>query len=172
MPQQMQEVRIECHTGLGSETPILIGDQLIDMNKLHIGYSGQNVKTFAVNPSTYQIDECHILEVPQQVFVPNTIKIGLHYGFHFECTPGSLILSTEGFKHAENLKKGDKLQVLTFNAENGQSFMEEGEITVYEYNTEIQLQVPVYLFISEYENILLPYYKEGSKLIAFIDVKQ
>lgn len=172
MSQPINEIRVECHSALGGDTPIIIGDQIISMRQLHIGYAGQSVKTFGINTSTYQMDECGILEVPQEVYTSSIVRIGLHYGQHFECTPGSLILTDEGFKPAEQLKKDDKLKVIYFNQTNGQSFTDDGFITTYEYEPTLTLQTPVYMFISEFENILLPYYKEGAEMAAFVNVRQ
>lgn len=175
MPQNIQEVRVECHTALGPDTPILVDDKIINMRQLHLGYSGKNVKSFATNPNKqFTVDECRITEVPQEVFVPYTVKIGFASGFHFECTPGSLIATQQnGFVPVETLEKGSKVCMILFNSESGEFFYDaETAVTEIDKSTDSTLQVPVYLFISEFKNILLPYYKEGSNMIGFINLKQ
>lgn len=172
MSTPINEIQVECHSALGGDTSIIVGDQIINMRQLHLGYSGQSVKTFAINTKTYQLDECKILEVPQEIYTSSIVRIGLHYGQHFECTPTSLILTSEGFKPADSVKKGDALKVLYFNQTTGESFTDNGFITTYEYDPVLTLQIPVYLFISEYQNILLPYYKEGAEMAAFVNVRQ
>ena len=172
MSKPINEIRFECHSALGGDTPIIIGDQMINMRQLHMAYSGQPVKTLCVNLKTMQMDDCNILEIPQEVYTSSIVRIGTHYGQHFECKPGTLILTADGFKPADQIKKGDKLKVLFFNNTNKQTFTGDGFVTTYEYEPLLVLQTPVYMFISEYQNILLPYYKEGAEIAAFINVRQ
>jgi hypothetical protein len=82
MADLINQIRVECHTGLSGDTPVIIGDQIITMRQLHIGYSGQSVSTIGVNLKTFQMDEAEILEVPQEIYTPSIVHIGVHYGQH------------------------------------------------------------------------------------------
>lgn len=172
MADLVNQIRVECHTGLSGDTPIIVGDKMITMRQLHIGYSGQAVSTLGVNLKTFQMDEAEILEIPQEIYTPSIVRIGLHYGQHLECTPGSLILTTEGFKRADVIRKGDTLKILFFNNNNHQTYTGDGHVTTYENESVLALQTPVYVFITEYQNILIPYHAEGSDTMTFINVRQ
>ena len=172
MADLVNQIRVECHTGLSGDTPIIVGDKMITMRQLHIGYSGQAVSTLGVNLKTFQMDEAEILEIPQEIYTPSIVHIGVHYGQHLDCTPGSLILTTDGFKRADAIRKGDTLKILFFNNTNHETYTGDGHITVYENESVLALQTPVYVFITEYQNILIPYHTEGSDIMAFINVRQ
>ena len=43
MSTPINGIQVECHSALGGDTSIIVGDQIINMRQLHIGYSGQSV---------------------------------------------------------------------------------------------------------------------------------
>ena len=174
MDKPIQEIRVECNSALAADTPILVGDQIITMGALHIGYSGRDVKTVGINVfNNYILDECSILEVPQEIYANETVRISLASGHKFECVPSTLISTVkDGFIPVGLLEKGSKIRMILFNSDSGEIFYgEETKVVDIDKGTRI-INVPVYLFISEFENILLPYYKEGSNTIGFINIKQ
>jgi hypothetical protein len=149
-----------------------MGNEMTTIDRVHMAYSGTTIKTFGLD-TRFNIKECEIIEVPKEVYIPSTVKLGFIHGFHFECSPSTLILTKDnGYVEVSSLKKDDKVALFMFSAETGKFIFEESIITTYEYNPILQLQVPAYLFVSQYENLLLPQYNEGSSGIAFIDIKQ
>lgn len=165
-------ITVQCNTALCAETPILIGDEMSTARQVHFAHSGKSVKTFGLD-ARYNIVECEIIQIPEEIYIPSKVSIGLAYGFHFECSPTSLILTKEnGYKEVQSLKKGDKVAIFMFDSSTGKFIFEETPITTYEYSPIIELKIPAYLFVSEFQNLLLPYYIPGSSGIAFVDVKQ
>lgn len=174
MDKPIQEIKVECHSAIAADTPILVDDQIIKMSTLHIGYSGRDVKTFGINIfNNYVVDECKLLEVPQEVYAQETVRILFASGTHLECTPGTLIATlNDGFVPVETLTKDGKVYMIVFNSETGQFFYGE-ELAITDIDRSVRaIAVPVYLFISEFENILLPYQSNGSNILGFINIKQ
>ena len=165
-------IRVECHSALCGDTPILIENEIVSLEKIFmVNKDASDLNSFALN-SKGNIVNAKIMEVPQQITIPETVKIQLHYGLGIECSPGTPILTREGFKPAQDLTKDTIVDLLMFNYSSGDFHLEDAEIIDIQKSSIIQVQKKAYLFISEFNNILIPYYKEGADSIGFICIQQ
>lgn len=171
MQDVVPAIRMECHSALCGDTPILMDDKIVSMFQIHAAHSAQGLNSFGILSGN--IVETHIMEIPQEIMVPETVQIKFHFGLGIECSPGTLFLTIDyGFMQAEKLNKGDVVAVYLFNKENGSIRVEKGEIENIQKSSIIQVPKKAYLFVSETNNILIPYYKDGSSSIGFVCIKQ
>jgi len=164
-------IRVECHSALCGDTPIIMDNEIVTMAQVFMAHSATNLNSMALN-SKGAVVNTHIMEIPQEITIPESVRIQLHYGLEFECSPGTLILTREGFKEAQNINKEDILDLIMFDYESGKVHLEDAIVSNIEKSSIIQVAKKAYIFISEHNNVLIPYYKEGSNHIGFICIKQ
>ena len=174
-----EALRVELHTGLTGDTLIFINKELSSVAQLHLGYSGKETVTYGINTSTdYTVDDCRILEVPKEIYSVDIVDITFSdetlHEFSLHCTKGSKIATNNnGFVDVNHLEVGSEVFSIYYNDDYKKYYYGGApKVTKIDKTSKI-LQTPVYLFMSEYQNILIPFKIEGKdKDFLFLNMRQ
>lgn len=167
-------LEIECHTAFGPNTPIYVDGRIINMTQLNLGYSQNSTKTIGIDQETYTMKKCKVLALPEKIFINYTVDLIIEGGIIIECAPGSLILTSKGYISVNDLDNTDTVQLTKHNIDTGEEFIVDAKIEKIDKSRSIiSINTPVYLFISEYSNIFIPYVtKTEPNIINLINFKQ
>lgn len=171
-------ITMEVHSIFGPNTPVLVEDQVMSLYSMHLGYSARETVTLGIDPKSQTMKYCHMLEIPQELYVHDSATLKFGPGFTMECIPNAVILTgcDEGYKFVKDLKPGDTVLVTKYNRETRTDFIEKVPIErVYHPTillTEHKIKKPMYALISEYHNVFLPFEEEGTPIIWFINFRQ
>ena len=170
LPGSPQHITIECHSILGANTHVLVGDTIKTMYDVSILSAGQALPTFALENA--RIAESEIIQIPAQVSVDAKTVITLNNGYQIECAPIAKFLRKDGmYTEAGNLKEGDKLYVVSYRPNTGIS---EEAIIIRDIHTyHLDINETMYLFMGKHSNMLLPIaVNEERGIMSFISVEQ
>lgn len=164
---------ISCNSALGKETPLLVNDHdLTTIGQIYGLRAGKNLEVYALDDHA-KIVNSHMINIPKEIYTSDVYDLSFSNEYHLQCSAGSLFLTKTGWRKASELiPKLDKLIGFEFYPESGFSAEE------YEVNTSQHisiLQQPMYCFMSEHGNILLPKVRiddTGNQYISFISIKQ
>lgn len=166
MAENVIEVELTC--GLVAETPLFVDFDIKEVRSLFI-QSAKALNTYALNDEFVPINS-HIMSIPKEVYANDLWEISLSNGFHMTCTPNTMIMTTDGWRKVSDLAVDD--QIL------GGAFTEERGITGRVFtvtNSQSNYKMiasPVYFFVAEHNNILLPNFEPTSGEITFVDIHQ
>lgn len=162
----MQQVQLV--SGLSADTPLLIDQDVKSIRSLYL-QTGVS-PTFAFNDNAQPIMS-HIQGIPQEVIVNDLYSISFSNGFHMTCTPSTAVLGANGYRIVSELVDGENILGAVYNHETGAI---SNDIFVVDHVSKSYKMIaePVYYFLSEHHNILLPYYTPDSNIISFICVHQ
>ena len=172
MSRDMQFV-VKCTAGLLADTPVLlsatsesnIGEPTItNMRTVFTVHANQNLPIFATAKDlegNRQVVESHMMGIPQELFTDQYVEFKLDNGYYLQAADGLQILNTKGeFVGVSGLKVGDKVTIFEFDPNNNQG-VSSVEVGVVMVNKKKSLSNPVYLFMSEHGNMLLPYVQQN-----------
>lgn len=169
-PQKYNDnIAIEVHSGLVSETNLLLDGDLKTIRSLYL--MNQSAPTIALN-NRGAFENSEIFSVPKEIYVDEIYSVKFSNNFILQCTAGTPIRGLTGWIVVSELKKDDKILGAIFSENSGIKPM---TITVEEVNKEFKpLKTPVYFFASKHGNILLPSYHEDNdnSNLTFICVSQ
>lgn len=167
--------KVECRTIFGPNTPIYVDGNVISMTSLHIGYSGRETKTLGISPKSQCMEKQGLLEIPKEIYLDSTVKVAFGPGLEIECAPFCMLLLEDsvGYKCVDDLKIGDKILVTKWHSQTGVDYVETEPVTGISKGGYIsQIKTPMYVIVTEYENIFIPFAVEGSPLVWIINFLQ
>lgn len=170
IPGSSRHITIKCHSILGANTMVLIGDRIKSMYDVSTLSSGQVLPTFALENGV--ISESEIIQIPGQVMVDSKTIIKLNNGYKIECAPITTFLTYEGmYKEADQLKEGEKLYVVSYSPNNG---LFEDSVIISDIHTyHLEVSEIMYLFMAKHSNVLLPIFlNEEQGIMQFISIEQ
>lgn len=180
MPKDMQFV-IKCTAGLMYDTPVLlsstsesdIGEPTItSMGTVFTVHSNKNLPIFATAKDIagkIQVIPSHMMGIPKEMHTDQFVEFTLSNGYGLQAADGLQIMDWKGeYVPVSSLHVGDKVTIFEFSETAG---VVQTDATITMVNSKKSLSRPVYLFMSEHENMLLPYVQQNGT-IQLIPIKQ
>lgn len=163
----MKQAEIQLVSGLSADTPLLIDEDVKSIRSLYL-QTGVS-PTFAFNDQICMINT-RIQGIPKEIYLNDLYDISFSNGFHMTCTPSTCVLGINGYRHVDQMVVGEMVVGSIYNADGSiklDTFTVDHVSKSYKMIAE-----PVYYFVSEHHNILLPQYSPENSIISFICVHQ
>ncbi len=183
MPKDLQ-FTIRCTAGLMYDTPVLLagiteesmGEPTItNMGTVFTVHANKNLPIFASVKGAdgeQVLIESHMMGIPKELHTDQFVEFTLSNGYGLQAAEGLQIMDSTGeFVPVASMKVGDKVTIFEFNPESANGVIKI-TATITMVNTKKSLNRPVYLFMSEHENMVLPYVKQDGTGIQLIPIKQ
>jgi hypothetical protein len=183
IPRDLQ-FTIKCSAGLLYDTPVLLagvteesmGEPTITtMGMVFNVHANKNLPIFATandaegNPV---VIESHMMGLPKELQTDQFVEFTLSNGYGLQAADGLQIMDSTGeFVPVVSLKEGDTVTIFEFNPEAANGVIRRNDIKVLKVNTKKSLVHPIYLFMSEHENMVLPYITQNDT-VQSIPIKQ
>ena len=180
MPKDMQFV-VKCTAGLMYDTPVLlsstsesdIGEPTItNMGTVFTVHANKNLPIFATGKDIsgkIQVIPSHMMGIPKELHTDQFVEFTLSNGYGLQAADGLQIMDRRGeYVPVSSLHVGDKVTIFEFSETAG---VVQTDATVTMVNSKKSLSRPVYLFMSEHENMLLPYVQQNGT-VQLIPIKQ
>lgn len=170
-----QTIEVEVSAGLSAETEILDMEniRLTNIRSIFLLRSGKNIDSIGFDEHVNIVNNT-IINVPQEIFTKDFCDIGFSNGVNISVTPGTMIFTLDGWKHAGEIKKGEKILGATFTMDTTNDtpiIPQSVEITT--YNRRISaLSEPCYLVMTSNHNLLIPHYIENENKMTFICIHE
>lgn len=165
-----QQMQIEIHSALGPNTALLLNDRMCTFHDIYLLQSGKDLPIYALNDNGTMINS-RMIQIPQEIFAPQIYEVGFQNGLKIQCSSETTILTKEGWKQVSDIDF-EKMSIveLIFSEETGIQ-VQETKVEFCKLNIDI-ISIPLYTFIAQHGNILLPQINESENYISFIPVRQ
>lgn len=183
MPRDLQ-FTVKCSAGLLGDTPVLlsgtsesnIGEPTItDMRTVFTVHANKNLPIFATAKDLQGnriAVPSHMIGIPKELYTDQYVEFKLSNGYALQAAEGLEILNDKGeYTAVANMNVGDKVTIFDFNP-NAPGGVEATTVDLVMVNKKKSLQNPIYLFMAEHENMLLPYVKPDGTGIQLIPINQ
>lgn len=171
MNNNVKSVDVKCTAALDGDTPLLVNDNNIStIRQTSIVSSGKSLNVYSLDDKL-QIKNSQIIIMPQTVYEKDIYDIGFSNGYHLKCSKHTGFMTKDGNWLNPNHMVKDLSKVLgvEFNPDNG---FKNTEYTVTSIEHQDSINQQLYLFISQYGNILVPFVGKDNEYISFIDISQ
>ena len=164
----MNNIEIQLQSGLAAETPLILGEDLTDIRRAYLASSV--AQTYGLDDKLVPIIT-HITSIPKEVYVNEVYEIEFSNGLHIKCAPTTLFYSVTGFEMAKNIKINESFLGCYLNPDSNEI---KGKLfdCVTANRKILAIQQPLYYFISESTNILIPHFDQNKNLMTFIGIHQ
>ena len=183
MSRDMQ-FTVKCSAGLLGDTPVLlsgtsesdIGEPTITtMRNVFTVHANKNLPIFATAKDlegNRVAVPSHMMGIPKELYTDQYVEFKLSNGYALQAAEGLEILKENGeFGSVANMKVGDKVIIFDFNP-NAPGGVEATTADIIMVNKKKSLSNPIYLFMAEHGNMLLPYVKPDGTGIQLIPINQ
>ena len=163
-----QVIDVNLQSGLVSDTPLLIDSEIKSIRSMFLSLD-KVYPTFALNDD-YEVINSEVNSIPKEIELNELWDIALSNGYHFTCTPNTLILCTNGWKEAKSIVTNDTIMGVGYSDEKnlvGRVFLCTHSARNYKLLAE-----KVYYFMAKHCNILLPHYSPDDNQLNFICIHQ
>lgn len=164
---QNSTIEVPLVSGLTADTPLLIGDEYRNIRSIFLS-AGTALPTFGLDPQLVPVEN-KIASVPKEVYVSELWDIGFENGCHITCTPSTLVLMQDGYKPVNLVKPGEFALGMFFIQQKIQGSLIKCTVSD---RVVKALKEPVYYFITETTNVLIPRFEEDIERLSFICIQQ
>lgn len=171
-----QAFEVEVSAGLSAETKILDmeSNNLVDIRNIYLLRGGKTVESIGFDEKVNIVKD-FIINIPQEIYTKDFCDIAFSNGVNISVTPGTMIFTVNGWKHAGELEKEkDGILGATFCMDNNRDVpitVESVGITSYKRRISA-LDEACYLIMTSMHNLLLAHHIKEENKMTFICIHE